>query len=156
VSVTSDYRIEKVRCPVIIVLTDGRRIDGDIFLNPVSRFRPDPQDPVEFLNEADAYFALVPAGEPTVLVAKENATYVEAPLEFCDTSRDDAALGVRVEVTVIGHGGRTGYIFPETPAGRGRLLDYLNSYRTRFLPLFEQERLTLVNRYAIAFVRELP
>jgi hypothetical protein len=151
----TDYKIEKVRCPVVLMLNDGEQLRGDIFVRPLSRFRTDPQSAAEFLNEDDAYFALVSANGIGLMVAKDSVVRVETELPAGDDSVDVPRLGLNVEITLTGGGSCRGTVFLDTPAERARLLDYLNSYEARFLVVFDTTKATLVNRRAVAHVREL-
>ena len=45
------FRVEKLRRAVRVVLTDGRRLDGDVFLAERTRVRAEPQEPIDMLNE---------------------------------------------------------------------------------------------------------
>ena len=67
----SDYHIEKLRRPLSVVLTDGSRFEGDVFLRPTSRHRSRPEEPADLLNDDEPFFALVRNGE-AVLISKDN------------------------------------------------------------------------------------
>ena len=150
----TDYKIEKRRCPVTLMLSDGEQLRGDIFVRPVSRFRPEPQSAGEFLNEDDPYFALVSANGLGLMVAKENVVRVETDLPTDDDSVDIPRLGLDVEITLTGGAICRGTVFLDTPAERGRLIDYLNSYAGRFLVVYDTTKVTLLNRRAVTHVRE--
>lgn len=149
----SEYRIEKLRRELSVVLRDGSRLEGDVFLRPVSRHRSRPEDPADLLNDPDPFFALERSGE-TVLVAKEQVTSAVTTVDE-DDALETGALGVTVEVTL--HDGTVcdGSIFMEARNDRQRLLDYLNEYRPRFLPIVSPGHLLLVNTESIALVREV-
>jgi hypothetical protein len=152
-SSVSDYRIEKVKRPLSVLLVDGSRMDGDVFLRPVSRHRSRPEEPADLLNDAEPYFALLRDGE-ALLVAKASVARAETP-----TSQEDeleiSALGVTVEVTMTDGSICTGSIFLDTRHDRPRLLDYLNGYHERFLPVVDARQVFLVNTQTIAHVREV-
>jgi sRNA-binding regulator protein Hfq len=152
----SSYWVEKSRCPVNLVFRDGRVASGDIFLNPISRHRVAPQQPAEFLNQAEPYFVLAPSYDERILVSKHSVAMVEAPLptsedEDLDTGR--ISVGVEFELT-----GLTltaiGWLFYRATEGKARVQDYLNDFQDQFIVLFDSEKATLVNRHAIASVRE--
>ena len=42
----SEYRIEKQRRELKLVLADGSKLKGDVFLRAVSRYRSRPEDPL--------------------------------------------------------------------------------------------------------------
>jgi hypothetical protein len=149
----SEYRIEKLRRGLKLVLADGSRLEGDVFLRSVSRHRSRAEDPGDLLNESDPFFALERKGE-MLLVAKSNVTRAETELEE-DDALDTGALGVTVEVqlrdgTVCG-----GSIFLESRSDRPRLMDFLNAYRERFLPVVSPGQVLLINTQFIAHVREV-
>ena len=152
----TDYRIAKNRCATTIHLVDGRTLEGDVFLDPVSRFRPEPQQPAEFFNSNDRFFVLA-TGDSVVLVARESvARAVTAlPESDADDSLDAARVGVEVEVSLAGGHVCRGWIFPEIAEARARLVDFLNSWPSGFFEVSDDHNLILVNRNAVTHVREL-
>jgi hypothetical protein len=151
----SHYRIEKLRRHLNVVLTDGTRLEGDVFLQPVSRNRSRPEEPGDLLNDAEPFFALVRKGEDAMLIAKANVARAETVVETHAHEEDLASLGVPVEVTLMDGTVCTGSIFLETRYDRPRLLDFLNSYDRRFLPVVDARQVCLVNTQTIAHVREV-
>jgi hypothetical protein len=149
----SEYRIEKLRRPLNVLLTDGSRIEGEVFLQPVSRRRSRPEEPADLLNDNDPFFALVHNGE-TMLVAKANVARAETVSQGED-ELDVTSAGRFVEVTMTDGTICAGCIFIESRAERPRLLDYLNSYSSRFLPVVDARQVSLVNTNTIAHVREV-
>lgn len=149
----SEYRVEKFKRRLSLVLTDGTRLEGDVFLRPVSRFRTRPEDPSDLLNDPEPFFALVWNGD-AMLVAKSNVARAETSIEPSDDP-DVNVLGVPVEVTLNDGSVCTGNVFLETRSDRPRLLDFLNSYHARFLPVVDARQVVLVNTHIIAHVREV-
>ena len=149
----SEYRIEKQRRSLHILLTNGNTLEGEVFLQPSTRHRSRPEEPVDLLNDAEPFFALVRNGE-TMLVAKDSVARAETSYQS-DGELDIVALGVLVEVTMTDGNVCSGCIFVESRTGRPRLLDYLNSYRNRFLPVVDAQQVFLVNTNTIAHVREV-
>lgn len=152
----SSYWVEKSRCPVNLILTDGRTVSGDIFLNPMSRHRIAPQQPAEFLNQPESFFVIAPSYDERILIAKKSVAIVEAPLPSSDDDELDTArvgLGVEFELTGLSVTA-IGWLFYKPTAGKGRVQDYLNDLKDQFIVLFDAEKTTLVNRHAVACVRE--
>jgi len=149
----SEYRIEKQRRSLHILLTNGNTLEGEVFLQPSTRHRSRPEEPVDLLNDAEPFFALVRNGE-TMLVAKDSVARAETSYQS-EGELDIVALGVFVEVTMTDGNVCSGCIFVESRTGRPRLLDYLNSYRNRFLPVVDAQQVFLVNTNTIAHVREV-
>lgn len=153
----SSYWVEKERCPVTLFMRDGRTLSGEIFLNPISRHRVAPEQPAEFLNQPDPFFIIAPTYDERVLIAKEAVAVVEAPLPTSEDEDqlDKAHVGVGLEVELTGVSLTVaGWLFYRATAGRGRVQDYLNDLKDRFIVLFDSEKTTLVNRHAVASVRE--
>ncbi len=50
------FRVEKLRRAVRVVLIDGRRLEGDVFLAERTRVRAEPQEPIDLLNEEAPFF----------------------------------------------------------------------------------------------------
>ena len=150
----SDYKIEKVRRSLSVILADGTRLEGDVFLLPTSRHRSRPEEPTDLLNDAEPFFALVRDGE-ALLVAKATVIMAEVAVGESDEEEDLASLGVPVEVTMIDGSTCTGSIFLETRTERPRLLDFLNAYAHPFIPVVDVKQLFLVNTQTIAHVREV-
>ena len=153
----SSYWVEKSRCPVNLIMMDGRYLSGEIFLNPISRHRIAPQQPAEFLNQPEPFFVLAPTYDERILVAKSAVALVEAPLPSSedDDALDTARVGVGVEFELTGLTlTPVGWLFYKAAAGKGRVQDYMNDIKDQFIVLFDSEKTTLVNRHAVASVRE--
>ena len=149
----TDYRVETLRRRLCLVLRDGTRLEGDVFLRPVSRYRTRPEEPADLLNEAEPFFALVGEDEHATLVAKDNVALVETSVEG-ENDLHVATLGVPVEITLVDGTSHRGNIFLESRTARPRLLDFLNGYHGRFLPVVDATQVVLVNTQTIAHVRE--
>ena len=152
-----DYHIEKFRYPVIVTMTDGSRIVGDMFVQSIAPFRTGPEEPPDILNDAEPFFPLAAEDGDTLLLAKDHVAEVEAVLP----ERDDLSAplaGLRpavVEVSLVGGVTRGGSLLMERHADRPRLLDYLNRLTDRFLTLQSTEGVRLINRRLILRVRPL-
>ncbi|HXT14886.1 MAG TPA: hypothetical protein VN706_04610 [Gemmatimonadaceae bacterium] len=150
----SEYRIEKVRRRVSLVMAGGERLHGDIFLQPTARYHSGPQEPLDLLNESDAFLPVDMDGRNLSLVAKDQIIRVQYEERAADTEMDGVALAsVEIHCTdgsVVG-----GTIRLETRADRPRLLDFLNGGgdHERFLRLRMPNGVCLVNRRQIAQVR---
>lgn len=149
----SEYRIEKLRRHVSVVLINGSRLDGEVFLNSVSRHASRPEEPADLLNDEEPFFALLKDGDP-VFIAKSGVARAETSYQPSGEF-DVVGLGVPVEVTMTDGSICTGSIFVESRADRARLLDFLNGYRHRFLPVVDKQQVILVNTRTIAHVREV-
>lgn len=155
----NDYRIEKSRCQVAVTTLDGERLVGDVFLQPYAHRRAGPEAPADLLNDDDPFFPLALVDGGTVLLAKERLREVEVPDDRTPQDGDPyAEAGVRfaqVEITLFGNVVRAGSIRVELPYERPRLLDFFNRFAERFLTLYADDAVRLVNRRCIERVRPL-
>ena len=156
---TNDYRIEKERFQVVVTTIDGEELVGDMFLQPYSPRRSGPESPVDVLNDDDPFFPLALDEGDTLLLAKTGVRDVVIPDEALDEVEEDyAAIGARlasVELTLVGGDTCVGSVRLEMPDERPRLLDFLNRYHRRFLPLQTQGGTRLVSWQCIERVRPL-
>ena len=155
----NDYRIEKARCQVAVTTLDGERLVGDVFLQPFAHRRNGPESPADLLNDDDPFFPLALADGGTVLLAKERVREVEVPDDRHPQTEDPyGEAGVRfadVELTLLGNVVRSGCIRVELPYERPRLLDFFNRFAERFLTVYADDGVRLVNRRCIERVRPL-
>ena len=148
------FRVEKLHRAVRVVLTDGRRLDGDVFLAERTRIRAEPQEPIDLLNEAAPFFPLFVNEQEVLLVAKDQVTRVETGAPEGDSAEmPDGAMAV--EITLIDGSTISGFVPLEKRGEQTRLLDFLNGYVKRFMPVFWGEQVCLVNRFLIASVSQL-
>jgi hypothetical protein len=149
----SDYRIEKERRGVEITLTNGHRLDGEVFVQTSTRFRAGPEEPIDLLNDDEPFLPLVLNTGDAYLVHKAQIAVVGTQLPEGDDAVDRALVGMKVELALVDGSTHVGSIFPEVRANRQRLIDALNDLSLPFVALFTAEQLRLVNRRQIAYVR---
>jgi len=149
------FRVEKLRRAVRVVLTDGRRLDGDVFLAERTRSRAEPQEPIDLLNEDAPFFPFFLNEQEVLLVAKEQVTRVETAAPDGEAVADMPDGAMAVEITLIDGSSVSGFVPLEKRGEQTRLLDFLNGYLKRFIPVFWGEQVCLVNRFLIASVSQL-
>lgn len=149
------FRVEKLRRAVRVVLTDGRRLDGDVFLAERTRSRAEPQEPIDLLNEDAPFFPFFLNEQEVLLVAKEQVTRVETAAADGEATADMPDGAMAVEITLIDGSSISGFVPLEKRGEQTRLLDFLNGYLKRFVPVFWGEQVCLVNRSLIASVSQL-
>ena len=156
---TNDYRIEKERFQVVVTTVDGEELVGDMFLQPYSPRRSGPESPVDVLNDDDPFFPLALDEGDTLLLAKSGVRDVVVPDDLPSEAEEEyATIGVRlanVELTLMGGDTCVGTVRLEMPDERPRLLDFLNRYHRRFLPLQTGAGMRLVSWQCIERVRPL-
>jgi hypothetical protein len=152
---TDDYRIEKTRRRVDVTLANGRRLEGDVFVQPFARFRSGPEEPLDLLNDEDPFLPLALTNSDLLLVQKSQIAVVSTALPAVDDSVDRGVVGMHVELALIDGSTLNGSIFPEVRLGRPRLVDILNDTKQPFIALFGTDHLQIVNRAHIAHARPL-
>lgn len=155
---TNELRIDKERVAVSVATVTGGTVSGEMFLQAYARHRSGPEEPADVLNDGDAFFPLSVSEYDTLLLAKDHVLTVDTRDSLSDGHDDIANIGARpvlIEVTMVGGVVRIGQIFLEVPVDRPRLLDFLNRFASRFLPLHTSDGVSLVNRRMIERVRPL-
>jgi hypothetical protein len=152
---TDDYRIEKTRRPVAVILANGHGLDGDVFVQPFARFRTGPEEPLDLLNSEEPFLPLAQTRGDVLLVQKSQIAVVNTALPSVDDTVDRGVVGMHVEVGLIDGSTLSGSIFPEVRLGRPRLVDILNDTKLPFIALFGTDHLQIVNRAHIAHARPL-
>jgi hypothetical protein len=147
----SDYRIEKVRRRVDITLASGKRLEGDMFLQAFARFRAGPSEPLDVLNEHDAFLPLLLDSGELVVVQKSQIAVVATDLPEGDDAVETGLVGMHVSITFTHGDTLTGSLFPEVRADRPRLVDFLNSTPLRFFPIFSTDRVHIVAVAHVAY-----
>jgi hypothetical protein len=147
----SEFRVEKVKRSLDVVLSNGHKMSGTVFLEPVARHHAGEQDIRELLNDDDEFFPFLVNNQLTLLAKDQvkTATY-RAPV---DPTR---ATGRSVAVKVIMSDGNvvSGSIEMEARSHANRLLDFLNAFNGRYLAVAEGTTHCLVNRRMIAGVQQ--
>lgn len=149
----SEFRIEKIRRRVAVLMVYGERLEGDIFLQPSARYRSGPQYPDELFNEPEPFLPLA-VGSDLRIIAKENVVRVQFAPDAADTGEQGVEDSVEVDVTFSAGDEASGRLRLETRAERPRLLDFLNDDHQRFLTLRSADGITLINRRQIASIRQ--
>ncbi len=134
-----------------VLLADGRRLLGKVFLPAEAPHHRGPERPHEWINEPRAFVAFLPQGAPqAVLLNKQTliCVTVSAQSDLGDAPELDA--GHEVLVSLVGHELR-GRLRIDLPAHQNRALDLLNAPEA-FLVLTEGDRHHLVRKSAIVHV----
>jgi hypothetical protein len=147
----SEFRIEKVRQQLEIVLASGEKLNGTVFLEPMARTHGGPQSPRELLNDAAAFFPFDVKGN-LVLLSKEQVKTVS----YRASSAPGVVSPTKVAVRLLLSDGSSvdGDVEVEAKSDAHRLLDFLNEFDGRFLSLTDRAMQRLVNRRLIAGVQQ--
>jgi hypothetical protein len=145
----SEYRIEKLRRAVTLVLRGGTSITGEVFLQPTARYRPGPQQPDELFNEDEPFVPIATADDQLLLLAKDHIAMVQYAATAADTPVGGVS-GTAVELVFADGTTCSGELQMETRASRSGLLDFLNEEHQRFLTMRTAHGVCLVNCRQIA------
>jgi hypothetical protein len=151
-----DFRIQKERLEITLTLIGGEQLRGRIFVQPLAYPRHGREEPIDLLNEPDPFFPLEVDGGEMLLIAKDRVLEVSGirAAEDDEVRRASARMAL-LEVKLTGGIAHFGSMQLELPSGRGRLLDHLNGCTERFLTLYTDRDVRLVNRALIERVRPL-
>ena len=121
----SEYQVEKIKAEVTIYLVDGQEREGVLFLSPFSSTRSGSQTLVEFLHEQETFVPFLHSDNAFMLLNKKQISHVR----YQPGEEDLPGIGdpISVEMTFINGKQLSGQTVLETPEGKGRLVDYMNS-----------------------------
>lgn len=152
------YRIEKERLEVTLTLVGGEEIQGRIFVSPPAPGHTGHDSPAALFNAPEPFFPLELHSGEMLLIAKARVLEIaDLPL---DQDEDEELLRASapmalLQLTLAGGVSHFGSMRLEVRADRPRLLDHLNDSTQRFLTLYTDNGVRLVNRALIECVRPL-
>lgn len=150
------YKIEKERLEVTVTLVGSGELHGYIFLQPKVYGYTSHSEPVALFNDRELFFPLERDNGDVMLLSKARVADISGlPLGEEDELVRASSPMALVEVTLAGGLTRLGSMRLEVRADRPRLLDYLNDIHQRFLMLYSDNGVRLVNRELIERVRPL-
>ena len=152
---TNRFHVEKLRQAVSVVLVDGRRLDGDVFLAEHARVRNTPEEPIDLLNDEDDFFPFFLNEQEVLLIAKAHVSRVETFSAEREGLAEMPEGSMGVEITLVDGTAISGFVPLEKRGEQTRLLDFLNRYSKRFIPVFWGDQVCLLNRSLIASVCQL-
>lgn len=150
------FSIPSVSVPATLLQTNGGKREGEIYLMQRVPQHAGAETPLDLLNRTDAFFAFRSKGDPAgvLLVAKTRTVLVTVPrTEPEDTDRLSAAKQASLEVTLADGSKLSGWATLELPEFHSRLLDYLNATQEPFFALTTADKVHLVNRAHVLYVR---
>ena len=144
------------RVPVEVLLVRGGVLVGDLHLLARTAYPLDPENPLELLNRAEPFFALMLAEGQPVFVSKAQVAMLSCwgqnPLR--DPERLSVAKLVALEVELEDGTKYQGSSTFELPPSRSRALDYING-PGRFFVLWTDELTRYVNKSLVRLIRPL-
>lgn len=149
------YAIPRVAVQATLLLTDGERRPGEIYVMERVPHHSGHETPLEMLNRPEGFFPFRPVGEgPVLLVTKAHTIILSVATD--DTAQDPARLSaaklVAVELTLVDGSTLRGFASAELPEQHSRLLDYLNDARP-FFAVSADEEFHFVNRAHVLYAR---
>jgi len=147
-----EYQVPNREVGATVVLDDGRTLECTLF-TAVSSPDGGPQLVIDRLNDAAEEFVPVSSGDDRFLVSKPGIVTVQiTQRDELDAMETDAGREAPVRLSLAGGVGLVGRFRIVMPPERSRVIDYLNE-ASRFVPLFGEDRVTLVQRGYIVTVR---
>ena len=104
------------------------------------------------LERAPWFFPIATMKGKMLLLAKAHVREILVALE--DAELPDWECGTPAEVDIVMHGGarHVGTILVQLASGQRRVMDFLNRLHDRFVPLYKEDGMVLLNREQIAHV----
>jgi hypothetical protein len=153
---TREFKIPKTISPVICHTTDGKSIEGDIFLDVIGKYSP---NHIHDFFEADALFFPLRTveTEKPFLIPKSILVLVEVVTSRTRIQNDPSTMLSEKKSAVLdlqGMGSVTCEVVIDTPVDQSRILDVLN-HSGQFLPVIWNNAPSLINKLHILRVVEL-
>jgi len=152
----SGFSIPRVSVAARLLLTEGDRRLGEIYVMQRVPHHTGPETPLEMLNRNEGFFPFRPEGEePVLLVTKARTIMLSVPREAApeDPARVSAAKLVGVEITLAGASILRGLATLELPEHHSRVLDYLNASPDPFFAVTTTNEVHFVNRAHVLYAR---
>jgi hypothetical protein len=144
------------RVPAEVALAKGGVLVGDLHLLARTAYPLDPENPLEMLNRAEPFFALMLAEGGPVFVSKAQVAVLscrgQTPLR--DPERLSAAKLVGLEVELADGSRYQGRSTFELPPSRSRALDYVNG-AAPFFVLWTDDLTRYINKSLVRLIRPL-
>lgn len=147
------YRIPRREVPVRLLLDDGRTLEGTAFTLE-SGPNGGPQDVLALLNDADDEFLPFACDRDWFLLNKAGIIWAQLAGAAAQESAAKvlSAHHVLARFSLAGGLNVVGTLAIVMPPERSRVLDYMNA-AGRFVPLFGEDSVTLVQRRFVVSVR---
>jgi len=147
------YRIPRHETSARILLDDGRTLDGTLFTADAGP-GGQPEGLLHHMNDASEEFVPLVCGADSFLMNKAGIVWAQTTGEAAQEIVAESGGGrmVPVRLSLTGGISLVGTLSVVMPPERSRVLDYLNAAQ-RFIPLFGEGTVTLVQRGFIVVVR---
>ena len=143
------YRIPRRAIPVRLLLDDGRRLEGELYISLGEG--SDYEGVLHRLNDPTEDFVPLAVGDDRFLLQKAGIVTAEM-VEAVEIPEEPGVRAVRARLSLMGGTALLGQLRVEMPPERARVLDYLNA-APRFVPVWGPSGVTLVQRRAIVSIR---
>ncbi len=136
-------------------MADGAVLEGDLHLAASAAYPLDMESPLEMLNRAEPFFALV-LGEGVAFISKAQVAALSCPSQnsATDPARASAARLVALEVVLTSGAEYRGRCSFELPPSRSRALDYVNA-PGRFFTVWTNDLTRYFNKSLVRLIRPL-
>ncbi|HMG18240.1 MAG TPA: hypothetical protein VK573_05905 [Gemmatimonadales bacterium] len=150
------FAIPRVSVPASLLLTDGNRRPGEIYVMERVPQHSGSETPLEMLNRPEGFFPFRPAGDDATILLVTKAHTITLSVATDDAAQDPARLSaaklVALELTFVDGSTLQGFATAELPEQHSRLLDYLNA-SSPFFAVSAGEEFHFVNRAHVLYAR---
>lgn len=153
----SDLSLPRTTLSATLVLVDGERRDGIIFLSPLASHHVGGETPLDMLHRPEPVFPFKTHDGNVILVIKAQTVRlstdeVDRP---SDAERPSVGRTVGLKVALDDGTSISGSVTMDVPETRSRLLDYLNDLPDPFFALADGGATHFVNRDHVLYVLPL-
>lgn len=154
-TIVNDFHIEKIRLPVVVVTTAGERIAGDLFAQGNPRLASGHEEVPDVLNGPESFIPLGTPGGRVLLCAKARVREVHFCMNGADATGWTIGTPASVSIGLDDGSTVTGTLILELDVVSQRVLDFLNRFPGRFLPVYTTSDVVLLNRDHIVHVEQV-
>jgi hypothetical protein len=139
-----------------VILADGVALEGDMHLAASAAYPLGTESPLEMLNRAEPFFALMLAQGEVAFISKAQVAVVSCKeqSQVPDPARASAARLVALEVVLANGAEFRGRSIFELPPSRSRALDYVNG-PGHFFTVWSDDLTRYFNKHLVRLIRPL-
>jgi hypothetical protein len=152
----SPYQSPTKRLAVEVLIDDGSRLVGDVYLHPNTMAPGGYESPLTMIDDHAWFYPVSEQGGAVALVGKRRTVSLSYASPGDAAVPESAAATDRVSLEVLLSDGSTlsGWALLELPRAQPRTLDFLNGPGS-FVTIHDEARIHLVNRAHIRTVHPL-
>jgi hypothetical protein len=136
-------RVPKKKNHLVVYFIGGGTVSGSVFLSQQSAYRFGEEQPIDLLNNPDAFFPFESEETESIrLIHKRNILWIASREE---PAEDDVGKKERISIVFANGEKLIGDVIIQQPVHRSRILDFFNSCEGMFFQLRTESKSLYVN-----------